>query len=98
MAHSPVLPIGHSTLNNTQLVFNFPSIDEVGRSKHIKEVFHRWLSAGLQSGKFYPALMFRSRVAVYAEWMQHWISSRVVLVALISLCQSNGLHLLVFSY
>ncbi|KAL4926719.1 zinc-binding alcohol dehydrogenase family protein [Aspergillus undulatus] len=55
VAHSPVLPEGHPTLDNTQITFNFPSMDEVVRSKHIKEVFHGWLHSGLKSGEIVPS-------------------------------------------
>ncbi|KAL4913242.1 chaperonin 10-like protein [Aspergillus aurantiobrunneus] len=55
VAHSPVLPEGYPTLDNTQVTFNFPSMDEVARSKHIKEVFHGWLSPGLQAGEVVPS-------------------------------------------
>jgi NADPH:quinone reductase-like Zn-dependent oxidoreductase len=55
VAHSPVLPEGHPTLDNTQITFNFPSMDEVVRSKHIKEVFHGWLHSGLKDGKIVPS-------------------------------------------
>nr|A0A8K1AWG4.1 RecName: Full=Trans-enoyl reductase tndF; AltName: Full=Talaronoid C biosynthesis cluster protein F [Aspergillus flavipes]QVR97765.1 TndF [Aspergillus flavipes] len=51
VAHSPVLPEGHPTLDNTQIIFNFPSLDEVARSKHMKEVFHGWLNLSLQTGE-----------------------------------------------
>ncbi|KAF9883675.1 hypothetical protein FE257_003059 [Aspergillus nanangensis] len=55
VAHSPVLPADHPTLDNTLIVFNFPSMDEVVRSKHTKEVFHGWLSPGLQAGEIVPS-------------------------------------------
>ncbi|KAL7952211.1 chaperonin 10-like protein [Trichoderma compactum] len=55
VAHSPVLPEGHSTLDNTQITFNFPSMDEVRRSKHYYEVFHEWLISGLKSGELVPS-------------------------------------------
>ncbi|GMG09731.1 unnamed protein product [Aspergillus oryzae var. brunneus] len=55
VAHSPLLPEGHPTLDNTQITFNFPPIDETARSKHMHEVFHGWLKAGLQSGEIIPS-------------------------------------------
>lgn len=55
VAHSPVLPEGHPTLDNTQIIFNFPSMDEVIRSKHFYEVFHGWLDSGLKSGEIIPS-------------------------------------------
>ncbi|KAL6806456.1 GroES-like protein [Trichoderma sp. SZMC 28013] len=55
VAHSPVLPEGHPTLDNTRITFNFPSMDEVIRSKHFYEVFHGWLSPGLKSGEIVPS-------------------------------------------
>jgi NADPH:quinone reductase-like Zn-dependent oxidoreductase len=55
VAHSPLLPENHPTLENTQISFNFPSLDEGARSKHFYEVFHVWLKAGLQSGEVVPS-------------------------------------------
>ncbi|GMG30387.1 Alcohol dehydrogenase zinc-binding domain protein [Aspergillus oryzae] len=55
VAHSPLLPEGHPTLDNTQITFNFPPIDKTARSKHMHEVFHGWLKAGLQSGEVIPS-------------------------------------------
>ncbi|KAL6696869.1 GroES-like protein [Trichoderma pleuroticola] len=55
VAHSPVLPEGHPTLDNTQITFNFPSMDEAVRNKHFYEVFHGWLSSGLKSGAIVPS-------------------------------------------
>ncbi|KAE8345279.1 hypothetical protein BDV24DRAFT_125686 [Aspergillus arachidicola] len=55
VAHSPLLPEGHPTLDNTQITFNFPPMDETARGKHIHEVFHGWLKTGLQSGEVIPS-------------------------------------------
>ncbi|KKP04589.1 hypothetical protein THAR02_03279 [Trichoderma harzianum] len=55
VVHSPVLPEGHPTLENTQITFNLPPMDEVIRSKHFHEVFHGWLSSGLKSGEIIPS-------------------------------------------
>ncbi|KAJ5639233.1 uncharacterized protein N7484_007095 [Penicillium longicatenatum] len=55
VAHSPLLPEGHPTLENTLIAFNSPSMDEALRSKHIKEVFHGWLKTCLQSGEVIPS-------------------------------------------
>ncbi|KAE8377275.1 chaperonin 10-like protein [Aspergillus bertholletiae] len=55
VAHSPILPEGHPTLDNTLIIFNFPSTDETTRSKHINQVFNRWLKTGLQSGEIIPS-------------------------------------------
>jgi NADPH:quinone reductase-like Zn-dependent oxidoreductase len=55
VAHSPILPLGHPTLENTEITFNFPSFDDSERSKHIYRVFHGWLKTGLQSGDIVPS-------------------------------------------
>ncbi|RJE24497.1 Alcohol dehydrogenase GroES-like domain protein [Aspergillus sclerotialis] len=55
VVHSAFLPEGHPTLDNTQITFNFPSMDEVARIQHMKEVFHGWLNPGLQSGAVVPS-------------------------------------------
>lgn len=55
VAHSPLLPEGHPTLDNTQITFNLPSMDETARSKHMHEVFNGWLKTGLQSGEVIPS-------------------------------------------
>ncbi|KAE8397054.1 chaperonin 10-like protein [Aspergillus pseudonomiae] len=55
VAHSPLLPEGHPTLDNTQITFNLPSMDETARSRHINEVFHGWLKTGLKSGEVIPS-------------------------------------------
>ncbi|KAJ5296132.1 hypothetical protein PENANT_c021G11576 [Penicillium antarcticum] len=55
VAHSPLLPEGHPTLENTQITFNLPSMDEAARNKHISKVFNGWLKTGLQSGEVIPS-------------------------------------------
>jgi NADPH:quinone reductase-like Zn-dependent oxidoreductase len=55
VAHSPLLPDGHPTLENTEIVFNFPSMDKSVRDKHIHKCFHGWLQAGLKSGSVVPS-------------------------------------------
>lgn len=55
VAHSPLLPDGHPTLENTQIAFNSPSMDETTRSEQIKDVFHGWLKTGLESGEVAPS-------------------------------------------
>ncbi|KAJ5861304.1 chaperonin 10-like protein [Penicillium soppii] len=55
VAHSPLLPEGHPTLDNTDITFNMPSMDEIARKKHFYEVFHGWLKTGLQSGEVVPS-------------------------------------------
>ncbi|KAJ5096064.1 chaperonin 10-like protein [Penicillium alfredii] len=55
VVHSALLPEGHPTLDNTQITFNFPSMDETVRSKHMHEVFNGWLRTGLQSGEVIPS-------------------------------------------
>jgi NADPH:quinone reductase-like Zn-dependent oxidoreductase len=55
VAHSPVLPPDHPTLDNTEIIFNFPSMDPVQRSKHMYQCFHQWLADGLRSGSVVPS-------------------------------------------
>lgn len=55
VAHSPVLPEGHPTLENTEIIFNFPSMDKAVRDKHMHKCFHGWLHEGLQSGSVVPS-------------------------------------------
>lgn len=55
VAHSPILPDDHPTLDNTEIIFNFPSMDEEIRSKHIKQCFQGWLQPGLKSGSIVPS-------------------------------------------
>ncbi|KOS48016.1 hypothetical protein ACN38_g966 [Penicillium nordicum] len=55
VVHSPVLPPDHPTLENTEITFNFPSMDPIERSKHIYQCFHEWLNDGLQSGSVVPS-------------------------------------------
>ena len=50
VAHSPMLPPDHPTLDNTEIVFNFPSMDPTVRDKHMYQCFHGWLAEGLKSG------------------------------------------------
>ncbi|KAI0865434.1 GroES-like protein [Xylaria cubensis] len=55
VAHSPVLPPDHPTLDNTEIKFNFPSMDKTIRDKHMHECFHGWLDGGLKSGSVVPS-------------------------------------------
>lgn len=55
VAHSPMLPPDHPTLENTEITFNFPSMDPAERSKHIYQCFHEWLNDGLRSGSVVPS-------------------------------------------
>jgi NADPH:quinone reductase-like Zn-dependent oxidoreductase len=55
VAHSPVLPEGHPTLDNTEITFNFPSMDKAIRDKHMYKCFHGWLHEGLKSGSVKPS-------------------------------------------
>ncbi|KAL6900016.1 GroES-like protein [Trichoderma evansii] len=48
VAHSPVLPQDHPTLDNTTILFNFPSGDKTARDKHIYQCFNGWLAKGLK--------------------------------------------------
>lgn len=55
VAHSPVLPKDHPTLENTQITFNYPPLDAAERDRHIRECFHGWLREGLESGAVVPS-------------------------------------------
>jgi NADPH:quinone reductase-like Zn-dependent oxidoreductase len=55
VAHSPMLPEGHPTLDNTEITFNFPSMDKAIRDKHMYKCFHGWLQEGLKSGSVVPS-------------------------------------------
>ncbi|KAK4935032.1 hypothetical protein LTR10_023844 [Elasticomyces elasticus] len=55
VAHSPVLPPDHPTLDNTEITFNFPSMDKAIRDKHMYQCFHGWLQDGLKSGSVVPS-------------------------------------------
>ena len=55
VAHSAVLPEDHPTLDNTEIKFNFPSMDQAVRDKHIYDCFHGWLQGGLKSGSVVPS-------------------------------------------
>jgi NADPH:quinone reductase-like Zn-dependent oxidoreductase len=55
VAHSPLLPEGHPTLENTEITFNFPSMDKALRDKHMYRCFHGWLQEGLKSGAVVPS-------------------------------------------
>ncbi|KAK3938337.1 chaperonin 10-like protein [Diplogelasinospora grovesii] len=55
VAHSPVLPPDHPTLDNTEITFNFPPMDPVARDKHMYQCFHGWLQGGLKSGSVVPS-------------------------------------------
>ncbi|KAJ6150284.1 hypothetical protein N7471_001483 [Penicillium samsonianum] len=55
VAHSPILPPDHPTLENTEITFNFPSMDPAERSKHMYQCFHGWLKDGLNSRSVVPS-------------------------------------------
>ncbi|KAJ5617281.1 hypothetical protein N7537_002395 [Penicillium hordei] len=55
VAHSPMLPPDHPTLENTEITFNFPSMGPAERSKHMYQCFHGWLEDGLKSGSVVPS-------------------------------------------
>ncbi|KAK4861245.1 hypothetical protein LT330_004161 [Penicillium expansum] len=55
VAHSPILPADHPTLENTEIKFNFPSMDPTERGKHMYQCFHGWLKDGLKSGSVVPS-------------------------------------------
>jgi D-arabinose 1-dehydrogenase-like Zn-dependent alcohol dehydrogenase len=55
VAHSPVLPPDHPTLDNTEIRFNMPPADEAERSKHMIRCFHGWLRDGFKSGSVIPS-------------------------------------------
>ncbi|KXX73817.1 Zinc-binding alcohol dehydrogenase domain-containing protein cipB [Madurella mycetomatis] len=55
VAHSPVLPPDHPTLENTQIVFTMLPMDAGARDKLIHEYFQVWLNDGLQSGSIVPS-------------------------------------------
>jgi NADPH:quinone reductase-like Zn-dependent oxidoreductase len=55
VAHSPLLPEGHPTLENTEIVFNFPPMDKSIRDQHIYKCLNGWLHEGLKSGSVVPS-------------------------------------------
>ncbi|KAK5656803.1 hypothetical protein OQA88_4351 [Cercophora sp. LCS_1] len=55
VAHSPLLLPDHPTLDNTEITFNFPSMDAAIRDKHMYQCFHVWLANGLKSGTVVPS-------------------------------------------
>ena len=55
VAHSPVLPADHPTLDKTEIKFNFPPMDPVARDNHMFQCFHGWLQDGLKSDSVVPS-------------------------------------------
>ncbi|KAI1075189.1 GroES-like protein [Whalleya microplaca] len=55
VAHSPVLPPDHPTLEKTEILFNYPPMDPAARDKHMYQCFHGWLQDGLKSGSVVPS-------------------------------------------
>ncbi|MCJ1288162.1 hypothetical protein MMC26_007517 [Xylographa opegraphella] len=55
VAHSPILPPDHPTLDKTEIIFNFPSMDPAVRDKHMYQCLHGWLHHGLESGSVVPS-------------------------------------------
>jgi hypothetical protein len=53
--HSPPLPEGHPTLENTTILFNFPSMDKAIRDAHIGDSFQGWLAKGFKEGTVVPS-------------------------------------------
>ncbi|KAL2163377.1 hypothetical protein VTH06DRAFT_5434 [Thermothelomyces fergusii] len=59
VAHSPILPDGHPTLDNTLIVFTLPPTDPALRSEHLFQCLHRWLREGLESRSVVPSPGFQ---------------------------------------
>ena len=55
VAHAPVLPEDHPTLDNTEIKFTFPPLEPTEKDQHIYKTFHGWLSPGLKSGTVVPS-------------------------------------------
>lgn len=55
VSHSPMLPENCPTLDNTEIKFNFPSMDKVARDAHISDSFQGWLAEGLKAGTVVPS-------------------------------------------
>ncbi|KAL7918444.1 GroES-like protein [Trichoderma austrokoningii] len=55
VAHSPVLPQHHPTLDNTTILFNFTPLDQAARDGNIYQCFHGWLAEGLNSNIVVPS-------------------------------------------
>ncbi|KAL2171421.1 hypothetical protein VTG60DRAFT_2828 [Thermothelomyces hinnuleus] len=55
VAHSPVLPPDHPTLDDTLIVFTLPPTDPAARAEHLFQCLHRWLREGLESGSVVPS-------------------------------------------
>ncbi|KAL3485451.1 chaperonin 10-like protein [Aspergillus germanicus] len=55
VAHSPALPPDHPTLDNTQIIFNFPPMDSAARDKHMHQCFHGWFAGSLESSSVVPS-------------------------------------------
>lgn len=48
VAHSAILSEGHPTVEDTTILFNFPTGDKKARDQHISKVFRGWLEPGLK--------------------------------------------------
>ncbi|KAL2434649.1 Trans-enoyl reductase tndF [Exophiala dermatitidis] len=55
VAHSPPLPEDHPTLDDTEIVFNFPSLDKKVRDAHMYRCFHGWLYNALKERTVVPS-------------------------------------------
>ncbi|KAJ5322694.1 hypothetical protein N7452_010983 [Penicillium brevicompactum] len=55
VAHSPILPPDHPTLDNTTILFNLASQDSEERNAHMRQCFHGWLKHNLESGSVVPS-------------------------------------------
>lgn len=54
VSHSPMLPDNCPTLDNTEIKFNFPSMEKGVRDAHISDSFRDWLAEGLKAGTVVP--------------------------------------------
>ncbi|KAL2151250.1 hypothetical protein VTH82DRAFT_6348 [Thermothelomyces myriococcoides] len=59
IAHSPVLPNDHPTLDSTQIAFTMPPSDPAARDDHLFQCLHKWLGEGLKSGSVVPSPGFQ---------------------------------------
>ncbi|KAK5108712.1 hypothetical protein LTR62_007859 [Meristemomyces frigidus] len=50
VAHAPMLPADHPTLENTMIAFNFPPMDPGERAAFYKKCVHGWLAGALEAG------------------------------------------------
>ncbi|KAF2220583.1 quinone reductase [Elsinoe ampelina] len=55
VSHSPMLPEGHPTLDNTEIKFNFPPASPKERDAHFADVFQGWLAGKFEAGSVVPS-------------------------------------------